>query len=98
MVGREKFGCGKTYDGIGTNGSRIAPRDFRLYVHDMRLIDESGKSVPVELEQDGKWQLDDVALLDFEDATAGCVNGTPDLNDRVIGRVPAGRYSGLLFT
>jgi uncharacterized repeat protein (TIGR04052 family) len=98
MVGKEKFACGRTYDGIGTTGSRITPRDFRLYVHNIRLIDETGKSVPVELEQDGKWQLDDVALLDFEDGAAGCVNGTPDLNDRVVGHVPAGRYSGLRFT
>jgi uncharacterized repeat protein (TIGR04052 family) len=98
MVGREKFACGKTYEGIGTTGSKIMPRDFRLYVHNIRLIDETGKSAPVELEQDGKWQLDDVALLDFEDGTWGCVNGTPDVNDRVIGRVPAGRYSGLRFT
>lgn len=98
MVGREKFACGRTYEGIGTTGSRITPRDFRLYVHNLRLIDETGKPVPVELEQDGKWQLDDVALLDFEDGTAGCVNGTPDVNDRVIGRVPMSRYSGLRFT
>jgi uncharacterized repeat protein (TIGR04052 family) len=88
----------ETYEGIGTTRSRIMPRDFRLYVHNMRFIDETGKSVPVELEQDGKWQLDDVALLDFEDGTWGCVNGTPDVNDHVVGHVPSGRYSGLRFT
>jgi hypothetical protein len=69
MVGLEKFACGKTYEGIGTTRSRIMPRDFRLYVHNMRLIGDAGNSVPVELEQDGRWQLDDVALLDFEDGT-----------------------------
>jgi len=98
IVGKEKFACGKTYEGIGTTNSRITPRDFRLYVHNIRVIDETGKSVPLELEQDGKWQLDDVALLDFEDGTSGCANGTPDVNDHVIGRVPRGRYSGLRFT
>jgi len=98
MVGKEKFACGKTYEGIGATRSRIMPRDFRLYVHNMRLIDEAGKSVPVELEQGGKWQLDNVALLDFEDGTWSCVNGTPDVNDHVVGHVPPGRYSGLRFT
>ncbi len=98
MVGDKKLACGQSYDGIGTTRSRIAPRDFRFYVHNLRLIDENGKPVAVELDQDGKWQLDDVALLDFENATAGCVNGTPDMNDRVSGRVPAGHYSGLQFT
>jgi len=98
MVGSETFACGKTYNGIGTTRSRITPRDFRFYVHNIRLVDESGKSVPVELDQDGKWQLDDLALLDFENGRAGCSNGTPDVNDRVVGRVPSGKYSGLRFT
>jgi uncharacterized repeat protein (TIGR04052 family) len=98
MVGQEKLACGRTYTGIGTTKSTLSPRDFRFYVHNVALIDDSGKSVPVQLAQDGKWQLDDVALLDFENATGGCVNGTPDTNDRVIGTVPAGHYKGLHFT
>ena len=42
--------------------------------------------------------MDDTALLDFENATGGCVNGTPDVNDRVTGTAPAGHYTGLRFT
>ena len=98
MVGDQKFVCGQSYEGIGTTHSRITPRDFRFYVHNLRLIDPSGNSVPVELDQDGKWQLDDLALLDFENASAGCVNGTPEMNGHVTGTVPAGHYSGLRFT
>jgi uncharacterized repeat protein (TIGR04052 family) len=97
VVGGEKFECGQTYSGIGTTGSTLSPRDFRFYVHDVALIDESGKSVPVQLDQDSKWQLDDVALLDFENGSGGCVNGTPETNDWVVGSVPAGRYTGLRF-
>ena len=98
MVGDKKFACGQSYEGIGTTRSRITPRDFRFYVHNLRLIDESGNPVPLDLDQDGKWQLDDLALLDFEDASAGCINGTPEMNDHVSGHVPAGHYSGLRFT
>ena len=98
VVGTERLACGKTYTGVGTTKSTLSPRDFRFYVHNVSLIDDSGKAVPVQLAQDGKWQLDDVALLDFEDATGGCVNGTPDTNDRVVGTVPAGHYTGLRFT
>ncbi len=98
MVGSEKFACGKTYTGIGTTKSTLSPRDFRFYVHNVALIDDSGKSVPLQLAQDGKWQLDDVALLDFEDATGGCANGTPETNDHVVGTVPPGHYVGLRFT
>jgi uncharacterized repeat protein (TIGR04052 family) len=98
MVGGQKFACGEKYEGIGTTRSRITPRDFRVYVHDIRLVDDAGNAVPVQLEQDGKWQLDDLALLDFEDASGGCVNGTPEMNDRVVGRVAAGHYSKLRFS
>jgi len=97
-VGSEKLACGHSYTGIGRTKSTIQPRDFRFYVHGLRLMDESGKEVALELEQDGKWQLDDVALLDFENASGACSNGTPEMNDRVVARVPAGgRYRGLKF-
>jgi uncharacterized repeat protein (TIGR04052 family) len=98
MVGQEKLACGQSYTGIGTTNSKITPRDFRFYIHNLHLIDENGKAVPVDLEQDGKWQLDDVALLDFENGTGRCVNGTPDMNDRVVGSVPEGHYMGIGFT
>jgi uncharacterized repeat protein (TIGR04052 family) len=98
MVGAEKFACGRTYSGIGTTSSKLSPRDFRFYIQDLALVDDTGKPVPVQLDQDGKWQLDDLALLDFENGAGGCVNGTPDINDRITGTVPEGRYSGLRFT
>jgi uncharacterized repeat protein (TIGR04052 family) len=99
MVAGEPLACGKSYAGVGTTKSTITPRDFRLYVHNIRLVDAAGQEVRVELNQDDKWQLDDLALLDFENATGSCANGTPDLNDRVTGTVPAGRnYTGLRFT
>ncbi|HTQ57470.1 MAG TPA: MbnP family protein, partial [Bryobacteraceae bacterium] len=66
MVSDQKLLCGQYYENIGTTHSRITPRDFRFYVHNIRLIDDKGAEVPVDLDQDGKWQLDDLALLDFE--------------------------------
>lgn len=54
--------------------------------------------VPVQLDQSGKWQLDDVTLPDFEDGTWSCVNGTREINDRIVGTVPEGHYISLLFT
>lgn len=98
VAGGQDLACGKSYSNIGVSKSTITPRDFRFYVHDLRLIDESGEEVTVELKQDEKWQLDNLAVLDFENATGACGNGTPDMNDKVIGSVPAGRYRGLRFT
>lgn len=98
-VGEKSFACGESYDGIGTTGSKITPTDFRFYVHNVRLVDSSGKEVPLTLEQDGKWQFENIALLDFENATGPCANGTPDTRDFIKGIVPADRkYTGVKFT
>lgn len=98
VVGNQELACGKSYPDIGTTKSTITPRDFRFYIHNLRLLDASGNEVPVDLKQDGKWQLDNLALLDFEDATGSCRNGTPDTNHAVAGTVPQGNYKGLRFT
>ena len=97
-VGTEPFACGKSYDGIGATGSRVTPSDFRFYVSDVELIDASGKSVPLKLEQDERWQHQNVALLDFENRSGPCLTGTQETRDVVTGTVPAGNYRGLRFT
>src|SRR5690606_29817368 len=54
---------------------------------------------PIALEQDGKWQLETLALLDFEDGSHGCSTaGNADLNTSLRGTVPEGDYVGLTFT
>jgi uncharacterized repeat protein (TIGR04052 family) len=98
LVGEQPLACGKEYDAIGLSKSRITPKDFRFYIRDLRVVDDKGVQIPVDLEQDGKWQLDRIALLDFEDRTGSCAQGTPDLNDKVKGTVPSGTVvSGIRF-
>src|SRR5207249_2595803 len=59
---------------------------------------ESNREVPVQLTQFGRWQLDGVALLDFESGSGGCANGNPDMNMAIAGTVPAGHaWRGLRF-
>ncbi len=89
------FSCANAYDGIGVTGSTVNVADFRVYVSGVALTRADGTAVPVALDQDGKWQLHDVALIDFEDASGGCINGTPETNMLVRGTVPDGDYTGL---
>lgn len=91
------FTCAQAYDGIGVTNSTVEVADFRVVVTNARLIGADGAETPIALDQDGVWQLDNVALLDFEDATGTCVNGTPDMNTTLRGTVPAGDYTGLAF-
>lgn len=108
MVGVEAFACSdgkgaKTYDNVGTAASTVAFKDFRLYVSNVRLIDDADNEVPLTLTNDGAFQLqtaDDghVALLDFEDGTGNCSdNGNANLNTSVVGTAPQGTYTGVVF-
>jgi len=64
----------------------VALTDMRLYIHDLSLVDRSGNSVDVELIPDTLWQNEAVALLDFEDGSGSCSNGTEQTNRTVRGR------------
>jgi uncharacterized repeat protein (TIGR04052 family) len=96
-VGTEVWSCASTYTNVGADASTIRPVDLKFYVHDVRLINEAGAEVAVTLTQDGVWQHAGVALLDFEDDTEACANGTAETNDKVVGTVPTGKYRGIVF-
>lgn len=96
-VGAQAFACDKTFD-LGSPAMTVEPKDFRLYVSEIRLVRADGSEAPLTLVPDGKWQLDDVALLDFEDAKGTCAtDGTADTNFVVRGNAPAGSYTGVRF-
>lgn len=96
-VGDEAFDCGTPYEGLGTANSTVEFLDFRFYVHDVALVTEDGDAVAVDLDQDGAWQYENLALLDFEDDTGTCANGTTELNTTVRGTAPSGVYTGVRF-
>lgn len=99
QVGAEAFGCDKTFADVG--GATLEPLDFRFYVHDVRLVDATGQEWTVTLDQDGLWQSANVALLDFEDKSGTCENGTAPTNTSVKGTYDTGHdevdFTGLKF-
>lgn len=98
MVGTAPFACGQMFDGIGSTGARVTASDFRFYVHDVRLLNARGDTVRATLQTRAPWQDADVALLDFEDGTATCANGTPETNAEVVVMAPPGEYRGVAFS
>lgn len=96
-VGSAVFDCAQTYDQVGTSKVRVSFSDFRLYVYDVRLIDEDDREVPLALTQGGDFQFEDVALLDFENRTGSCANGTAETNAVVKGSLPEGSFKGVRF-
>jgi uncharacterized repeat protein (TIGR04052 family) len=69
-----------------------------MYVSEVKLLRQDGSAVPVQLAQDGIWQHQNVALIDFENGTGPCRNGTTATNTAVRGQVPAGDYVGVELT
>ena len=98
VVGDKAFDCKESYEGIGTTNSKMSVTDFKIYVQDVRLIDKKGKETPVSLTNDGKFQTEKVAMLDFENGEGNCGNGTKELNTTIRGTVAKGKYSGVKFT
>lgn len=92
------FECGKNYANIGTTKSTITPSDFRFFVSAVELLTQEGKAVPLALDQDGVWQYKNVALVDLEDGSGPCSNGTKAVHAEVTGRAPRGNYTGVRFT
>lgn len=93
--------CTGKYATVGTgtgSGDEYKIEDYRMYIYDVHVHDPILGELDVELDQDGQWQHDNVALLDFEsahDATnpasdpASECTGTYETNTRIVGTVDA---------
>lgn len=95
--GDSPFSCGAIAEGVGAGSSRFTPTDLRFYVSAFTVENAAGEQAAVTLVDDGLWQLPEVALLDFEDKTGTCSNGTTDTNRVVRGQVPEGDWTTLRF-
>jgi len=97
-VGDQDAACGQAYAAVGAGATTIEFLDIRLFVSNVRLVDDAGGEVPLTMPDDGEWQLEGSALLDFEDGSGGCSeNTTAETNTTVRGTVPDGVYTGVRF-
>lgn len=90
LVDGAPFSCSTPLTNLGTTGATRSAKDFRLYLHDVQLIEADGTRVDLELEDDDAFQGDDVVLLDFADGTGDCDDANGTTNDLVIGYAPEG--------
>lgn len=65
MFGDEPYICGQTYSDIGTQASSFTAKDFRLYVSNISATLDDNSEQNLNVLEDGIWQHDGVALLDF---------------------------------
>jgi uncharacterized repeat protein (TIGR04052 family) len=82
-VGSEDFVSGTTYTSFGAGSTsptqEFTINDFRMYISSITLKTDTNEEVPVTLTQDGTWQYENVALLDFE------TTATPETNTGITG-------------
>ena len=72
QFGDEALDCANSYENIGIGKEHIHVGDYRMYVHDLRLVTAAGVERPLRLVPDGAWQSAEVALLDFTTNTDEC--------------------------
>lgn len=96
-LGGQPADCSASYEKIGVTQATVGMSDYRLYVSNIRLLDAGGNQTPLVLSNHGPWQHDDIALLDFENGTGRCTNGTAPTNNVIKGQVPVGEYQGVVF-
>lgn len=95
-AGDTQIACGQDIENIGTSSSSVSVEDFRIYISNLRLIDGDGEAVPLTLEQDGVFQVDNIALLDFEDGSGNC-QGNDTLNTEITGEADIDDIAGITF-
>lgn len=91
--------CGQRYPGVSQSNSEIEFEEFAIYVHNVELRNAQGAWVALRMQDDGRWQSQSVALLDFlgHESAACAAQGTQDMHTFVSGYLPQGEYSGLRF-
>lgn len=90
------FQCGQEYAYQGLERVGARPLDFRLYVHDVGLVDTEGTTWPVALDP-GAFQGNGVALVDFSNGANPCTDPTDATHTTVTGIIGDRDYVGLRF-
>ncbi|MCH2157475.1 MAG: metallo-mystery pair system four-Cys motif protein [Oleiphilaceae bacterium] len=92
--------CDTQLTGLGTNNTNADIREFRFYVHDIRLTDDQSNEYALDLE-DNAWNHENVGLLDFMNKDTSCSGATKNTNTQVEGTVSAPAnvaFTGITFS
>lgn len=71
VVGSTVIKCGVPLTNLGTQNSSGTMTDFRFFVHDLRVVLNNGKIIPVDLDENAM-QTDNIAMIDLRDKLSDC--------------------------
>lgn len=83
---------------IQCDSDELALTDLRFYVSNVALIDSRGNEHSVSLTPDERWQQQGVALIDLENGSGTCSNGTADIRASLEGTVTGSDFVGVKLT
>ncbi len=99
VVGAEAAACGQMYSGLGTTNADAQLADARLFLSDIELKDGDGLWQTLVLDQEPVWQDQGLALLDFENGSAGCADsGTTQMNNQITGTAVGSDFTAFRAT
>ena len=87
VAGSTAISCDASLQSLGLGGSSVTLADFKLFIHDIRLVTDEGAEIALTLDEDN-WQTDGIALLDFQDKGDSCNGDAKPVNTSIRGSVP----------
>lgn len=86
-AGSTEISCDASLQGLGIGGADASLADFKIFIHDVRLVTDENTEIPVTLDDDN-WQADGIALLDFQNKGDSCNGDLKPINTSLRGSVP----------
>ncbi len=98
QAGDEAVQCSEPVFGLGAipEDQPVYIEDFRIYLHDLRLLNSEGQEVSVSLDQDSPFSNNDIVLLDFENGSGRC-KGTNVTHTEVNVEAEIDEVTGMVF-
>lgn len=102
VAGNTPISCASNLTDLGTTNAAGTVKDLRFYISNVRLVKRNGGEQALTLAATDDFNAskgaDSVTLIDLEDKTGSCADGTTAMNTRIKGTVPAGDYVGVKMT
>jgi uncharacterized repeat protein (TIGR04052 family) len=102
MAGTTPITCASSLTDLGTTNAGGGLADLRFYISNVKLVKADGSTAPLTLNGTDNYNAtkgsDTVTLIDLEDKTGLCAEGTTGMNSSIKGTVPAGDYVGVKMT
>jgi uncharacterized repeat protein (TIGR04052 family) len=89
--------CGKEVAVGETQPGVLWLTDLRFFIHDIEVQSKEGNWLKAPLVADERFQTTRVALLDFEDGTGPCADGTSSTHTEIKIEIPLKSTHGLRF-